>query len=98
MGELVMKYVPDGETVVVDTESVVAWEDTVKMSIRKTGGCCAMCCGGEGLFNTTLTGPGTIYVQSYSHSKFKQYAANWVLANRGKAGAGAPPPAETIQR
>ena len=27
------------------------------------------CCGGEGCFNTELTGPGTIYLQSLSYEK-----------------------------
>ena len=25
------------------------------------------CCAGEGLFNTKLTGPGEVFLQSYSH-------------------------------
>ena len=93
MGEILMKYVPEGETVVVDTESIVAWEDTVKLSFRKAGGCCAMCCGGEGMFNSTLEGPGTIFIQSYSYDKFKRFAAGWVMANQAKALSGGGPSA-----
>ena len=106
MGELMMKYVPAGETVVIDSGSVVAWEDTVTLSFKRAGGCCAMCCGGEGLTNTTLEGPGTVYIQSYSYDKFKRYAMGWVIANQGSLGApavaesasGAPPAADAIVR
>ena len=69
---------------------------------------------GEGLFNTKLTGPGEVFLQSYSHGKFKNYAIEWYLGNRASAGLarfasrggaaadpfGAPPAADTevIQR
>ena len=72
------------------------------------------CCAGEGLFNTKLTGPGEVFLQSYSHGKFKNYAIEWYLGNRASAGLarfasrggaaadpfGAPPAADTevIQR
>jgi len=32
----------------------------------------AICCGGEGLFNTTMTGPGTIWLQSLSIDKMRK--------------------------
>ena len=67
------------------------------------------CCAGEGLFNTKLTGPGEVFLQSYSHGKFKNYAIEWYLGNRASAGLarfasrggaaadpfGAPPAADT---
>ena len=72
------------------------------------------CCAGEGLFNTKLTGPGEVFLQSYSHGKFKNYAIEWYLGNRASAGLarfasrggaaadpfGAPPAADTdvVQR
>ena len=30
-----------------------------------------MCCGGEGMFNATLTGPGLIIIESMSFEKYK---------------------------
>ncbi len=44
-----------------------AGEDSVEFDVRTTGGCCTCCCAGEGLFNTKLTGPGEVFLQSYSH-------------------------------
>ena len=31
-----------------------------------------MCCGGEGIFNTTLTGPGLVIIQSMSFEKYRR--------------------------
>ena len=79
MGVLTTKTLAEGETFVVDSNSLVAWEETVKFSIKRTGGCLTCCCSGEGMFNTTLEGPGTIFTQSYSHAKFKTFAINQAL-------------------
>ena len=32
------------------------------------------------------TGPGEVFLQSYSHGKFKNYAIEWYLGNRASAG------------
>ena len=114
MGVITHKTLAPGETLLVDTNSLVSWEDSVEFDVRTTGGCCTCCCAGEGLFNTKLTGPGEVFLQSYSHGKFKNYAIEWYLGNRASAGLarfasrggaaadpfGAPPAADTevIQR
>lgn len=71
MGTILQKELGHGETIVIDTNSLVAWQDSVDLGVRRAGGCCTCCCGGEGLFNTTLTGPGHIYIQSMSKEKFR---------------------------
>ena len=48
----------------VDTGSVVGWEGTVNYDIEKVPGIKTMFFGGEGLFLTSLTGPGKIIIQS----------------------------------
>ena len=80
MGVITHKTLAPGETLLVDTNSLVSWEDSVEFDVRTTGGCCTCCCAGEGLFNTKLTGPGEVFLQSYSHGKFKNYAIEWCLA------------------
>ena len=96
-----------GETIVVDTHSLVAWTDSVVMDIKMTGGLFTCCCGGEGLFNTTLTGPGTVYFQSMSFQKFKRALTIAVQQNakRGNEGqallgavAGGPEEAQEMER
>ena len=60
---------------VVDTDALVAFEHTVKLSVRLQNSIAMCCCGGEGLFNTTVTGPGLVIVQSMSFGKFKSAVA-----------------------
>lgn len=64
-GTLVYKHLEAGETITVDTNSVVAFEDSVTLGIIPNGRLCGLTClcGGEGLFSTTLTGPGRVYMQ-----------------------------------
>ena len=57
-----------GEQYKVSTGNVVAWQDTVKYDITSTGGIKNALFSGEGLFVTTLTGPGKIIIQSMTLS------------------------------
>ncbi|MFA5452547.1 MAG: TIGR00266 family protein [Candidatus Methanomethylophilaceae archaeon] len=53
-----------GEQYKVSTGNAVAWQESVKYDITATGGFKTALFGGEGLFLTTLTGPGKIIIQS----------------------------------
>jgi uncharacterized protein (TIGR00266 family) len=53
-----------GEKYKVSTSNAVAWQDTVQYDISAAGGIKTALFGGEGLFVTTLTGPGKIIIQS----------------------------------
>jgi uncharacterized protein (TIGR00266 family) len=53
-----------GEQYKVSTANAVAWQETVKYDIAAAGGIKTALFGGEGLFVTTLTGPGKIIIQS----------------------------------
>ena len=53
-----------GEMYKVSTANAVAWEESVKYDIAAAGGIKTALFGGEGLFVTTLTGPGKIVIQS----------------------------------
>jgi uncharacterized protein (AIM24 family) len=107
MGTVLQKDLADGETLVVDTHSVLAWSGSAELGVKCVGGCCTVCFGGEGCFNTTLTGPGKAYVQSYSKEKFAAAIRSMVPppknggakgAAMAAAGAGAPPDAEQMVR
>jgi len=69
-GTIVYKQLEANETITIDRGSVVGFEDSAKMGCRCNGGLCTGCCGGEGCFSTTLTGPGRIYLQSMSFQRF----------------------------
>jgi uncharacterized protein (TIGR00266 family) len=58
-----------GEQYKVATAKAVAWQDTVKYDIAAAGGIKTALFGGEGLFVTTLTGPGKIIIQSMTLSE-----------------------------
>lgn len=53
-----------GEMYKVSSANAVAWEESVKYEITTVGGIKNALFGGEGLFVTTLTGPGKIIIQS----------------------------------
>jgi len=53
-----------GEQYKVSTANAVAWQDSVSYDITAAGGVKTALFGGEGLFVTTLTGPGKIIIQS----------------------------------
>ena len=53
-----------GESIIVDTGYLAAMEDTCTMDIEMVKGVKNMFFGGEGFFNTRITGPGKVYIQS----------------------------------
>lgn len=62
-GTLVYRNLEPGETVTVDSRSVVAFEQSVTLGITPNGRLCTCLFGGEGCFSTTMTGPGRVYMQ-----------------------------------
>ena len=63
-GELVEYTLAPGEQLVGDTGYVMGFELSVSMDIQQVKGLKNMVLGGEGLFNTVLTGPGKIWLQT----------------------------------
>ncbi len=53
-----------GEQLIVDTGYLAAMTAGVKMDIQSVAGIKNKLFGGEGFFNTVLTGPGTVWIQS----------------------------------
>ena len=63
-GELVEYTLAPGQQIVVDTGNVAGFEPTVSMDIQQVPGLKNKFLGGEGLFNTLLTGPGKVWLQT----------------------------------
>ena len=63
-GELIEYELRAGEQMVVDTGNVAGFASTVSIDIQQVPGLKNKFLGGEGLFNTTLTGPGKIWLQT----------------------------------
>ena len=53
-----------GESIIVDTGYLAAMSDSCTMDVRMVQGAKNIFLGGEGLFNTVVTGPGKVYLQS----------------------------------
>lgn len=63
-GDFVEMDLKPGQVLKVDTGSVVGWDASVKYDIETVGGIKSAFFGGEGIFLTTLTGPGKVILQS----------------------------------
>ena len=95
-GTVVKKSLSDGEVLVVDTNSLVAWDAGVGLGVQATGGMCVACFGGEGCCNTTLKGPGDVWVQSMNLGKLKRsMRVDITMRNQG---GGAPVDHESMVR
>jgi len=63
-GELVQYDLAPGQQIVVNTGNVAGFEPSVDINIQPVQGAKNIFFGGEGLFNTVLTGPGRIWLQT----------------------------------
>ncbi|MCI7125337.1 MAG: TIGR00266 family protein [Agathobaculum sp.] len=63
-GELIEYDLAPGQQMVIDTGNVAGFEPTVSIDIRQVAGLKNKLLGGEGFFNTVLTGPGKIWLQT----------------------------------
>jgi uncharacterized protein (TIGR00266 family) len=68
-GTVMQRELAAGERLDVDTGCVVAFHDGVSMDVHPVGGIKSMLFGGEGMFLATLTGPGTVWLQSLPFSR-----------------------------
>lgn len=63
-GELVEYELGAGQQIIVDTGNVAGFEMGVQIDIQQVPGLKNKVLGGEGLFNTVLTGPGKVWLQT----------------------------------
>ena len=63
-GHVVEYDLPAGQSMVVDTGYLAAMDASCSMDIQAVPGVKNMLFGGEGVFNTVVTGPGKIYLQT----------------------------------
>lgn len=69
-GSLVERDLAPGETIKVDTGNVAAFEEQVQYQAEMVRGFKNILFGGEGLFLTTLTGPGRVWLQTMNLPAF----------------------------
>lgn len=80
-GTIVQKRL-HGETIRIDTGCIVAYTGAITYDIEQAGGLRSMLFGGEGLFLATLSGTGTVWLQTLPFSRL----ADRILARAPKAG------------
>lgn len=80
-GDFIEWNLQQGQVLKVSTGHAVAWENTVSYDIQRSGNVKSMMFSGEGMFLTTLRGPGKVWLQSMT---LPQLAASLVpyLPNR----------------
>ena len=77
-GELIEYNLAAGQQIVVDTGNVAGFESTVTMDIRQVPGMKNKLLGGEGLFNTYLTGPGRVLLQTMPITTVASVVAGYI--------------------
>lgn len=75
----------NGETLRVDTGCLVGFSGNIDYDIQRAGNLKSMVFGGEGLFLATLSGHGTVWLQSLPFSRM----ADRILAHAPSAGGSA---------
>lgn len=74
-----------GESLMVDTGCIVAFESTINYDIRQSGNLKSMVFGGEGLFLATLQGTGRIWLQSLPFSRLADRILKFAPSEGGKS-------------
>ncbi|MBR2570984.1 MAG: TIGR00266 family protein [Clostridia bacterium] len=80
-GDLMRYQLGKSEQLVVDTGYVAAFETSVSMEIQQVPGLKNKLLGGEGLFNTLLTGPGEVWLQTMPVSNIAQVLRSFMPSN-----------------
>ena len=81
-GKVIQKRL-NNESLRVDTGSLVAFTDGLDYSIERAGNLGSMLFGGEGLFVTTLSGSGTVLLQSTPASRMAASLARNLPTSQG---------------
>lgn len=74
-GDFVEFTLAPQQRIQVETGNIVAFDETVDYDIEYVGGIKTAIFGGEGLFLTTLTGPGKVVLQSMTLQKMRRELA-----------------------
>lgn len=79
-GSVVNYNLAPGQQMVIDTGYLVAMDASVHMDIQQVAGLKNKLLGGEGFFNTVVTGPGRIWLQTMPISQVAGVVAGYIPA------------------
>ncbi|CAN0279015.1 unnamed protein product [Ascophyllum nodosum] len=85
-GPLIQRELKEGETLRVSSGSVVAFAPSVQYDVQTIPGFKNVVFGGEGLFITKLTGPGTVFLQGLPFDRIVDQIARRMPGGRGVGG------------
>ena len=81
-GTIVERELAPGEVIKVNTGNVAAFETSVEYSSEMVKGFANILFGGEGLFLTTLKGPGKVWLQTMSAAGLAQRIIPYIPTGR----------------
>lgn len=81
-GDVVEYDLAPGQQIVVDTGYVAMMDATCKMEIQSVAGIKNKLLGGEGFFNTVVTGPGKVYLQTMPISALANNIIRFIPSGR----------------
>ena len=87
-GTMYERKLQPGETLRIDTGCLVAMTQDVRYDIEMVSGIKTALFGGEGLFFATLSGPGTVWVQSLPFSRLASRVFAAAPMSQGGGGKG----------
>ena len=77
-GSAVEYELQPGQQLIVDTGNLAMMSDTCKMDVQSVKGVKNVLFGGEGLFNTVVTGPGRVTLQTMPLTNFAGTIAKYI--------------------
>ncbi len=80
-GSIVEYDLAPGETMILDTGHLAVMDGTVSIDIQTVKGVGNVLFGGEGLFNTKVTGPGHIWLQTMPASNVASALSPYLVKN-----------------
>jgi uncharacterized protein (TIGR00266 family) len=86
-GHVFEKQLNPGEVLKIDTGCIVGFTSSVTYDIQFVGGIKNTIFGGEGLFFASLTGPGTVWIQSLPVSRLAGRILQYATVNRKEEGS-----------
>ena len=82
-GGIVEYNLAPGQSMLIDTGYLAAMEATCSMDIETVKGVGNVLLGGEGLFNTKVTGPGRIWLQTMPANILASAVQPYIVTNNG---------------
>ena len=77
-GHVVEYDLAPGQQIIIDTGNLAAMTASCQMNVKTVSGVKNVMFGGEGLFNTVVTGPGKVWLQSMPAAKLAMLLSGYV--------------------